>query len=76
MESSVVKMLGKESDIDMTYYDKLAKEAIEDISKYGDFKWFVSDSPEPEYSTGETIGLDDVPPWLPEDEYDTEAVPF
>lgn len=43
LESEVVKLLGKESDIDRSYYDKLVDEAIEAISEYGDFEWFVSD---------------------------------
>ena len=45
MESEVVKELGKEDDIDRSFYEKLIDEAIEDISKYGDFEWFVSDDP-------------------------------
>jgi hypothetical protein len=77
MEASVVKTLGKERDIDMLYYERLAKESIDDINKFGDFNWFVSDAEEPMYSSGETIGLDDVPPWLPEDdEYSPDEVPF
>ena len=31
------------STIDRSYYDNLVKDAIETISQYGDFKWFVSD---------------------------------
>lgn len=31
--------------IDMTYYNKLADDAIDAISEYGDFVWFVSDDP-------------------------------
>lgn len=31
--------------IDMTYYNKLADDAIETIAEYGDFVWFVSDDP-------------------------------
>lgn len=41
----MVKELNKEDDIDKNYYDNLANEAIETISKYGDFEWFVSDDP-------------------------------
>ena len=44
LESEVVKNLGKESDIDESYYEKLAGEAVETISKFGDFNEFVSDS--------------------------------
>ena len=45
LESEVVKELGKKGDIDCSFYEKLIDEAIEDISKYGDFEWFVSDDP-------------------------------
>lgn len=45
LESEVVKDLGKEGDIDRAYYDRLVDEAVETISKYGDFEWFVSDDP-------------------------------
>ncbi|MCC2832075.1 DUF5906 domain-containing protein [[Clostridium] innocuum] len=45
LESEMVKELNKEDDIDKNYYDNLANEAIETISKYGDFEWFVSDDP-------------------------------
>lgn len=43
MESEMVKTLGKEEDIDRSYYDRLADEAVEAIAKYGDFEWFVAD---------------------------------
>ena len=43
LESEVVKTLGKEDCIDRSFYDKLIDDAICDISKYGDFEWFVSD---------------------------------
>ena len=42
-ESEMVKELGKEGDIDRSYYDKLVDAAVESISQYGDFEWFVSD---------------------------------
>ena len=42
LESEMVKELGKEDDIDKTYYNKLVDDAVEVISKYGDFEWFVS----------------------------------
>ena len=45
LESEVVKDLGKEDDIDRTYYDKLVGSAVDSISQYGDFSWFVSDDP-------------------------------
>lgn len=42
LESEVVKTLGKENDIDRSYYDKMVDDAVEAISKYGDFEWFVA----------------------------------
>lgn len=45
LESEMVKQLEKEDDIDRTYYDKLVNEAVDTISQYGDFEWFVSDDP-------------------------------
>ena len=45
LETAMVKELGKEKDIDRSYYDKLVNEAVESISQYGDFEWFVSDDP-------------------------------
>lgn len=44
-EAEIVKELGKENDIDRTYYDGLVNDAVETISQYGDFEWFVSDDP-------------------------------
>lgn len=43
MESEMVKILGREEDIDYSYYYALVNDAIETISKFGDFEWFVSD---------------------------------
>ena len=56
LESETVKNLNKEDDIDRGYYDRLVNEAIEDLSKYGDFEWFVSDDP---------YIPEDQPPWDP-----------
>jgi hypothetical protein len=47
MESEMVRELGKESEIDISYYTSLVDEAVDTISQYGDFEWFVSD----EYDT-------------------------
>lgn len=41
LESDMVKSLGKEKDIDRGYFDKLVDDAVESISKYGDFEQFV-----------------------------------
>ncbi|MCD8119709.1 MAG: DUF5906 domain-containing protein [Lachnospiraceae bacterium] len=43
LESEMVKTLGKEDDIDRSYYEKLVDEAKTAISVYGDFEWFVSE---------------------------------
>ena len=47
LESEIVRELDKENAIDRSYYDRLADDAIDAISKYGDFYQFVSvDEPE------------------------------
>lgn len=45
LESEMVKEFGKEGDIDLSYYNKLVDDAVETISKYGDFERFVADEP-------------------------------
>lgn len=45
LESNMVKGSGREEDVDLAYYNSLVDEAVEAISKYGDFEWFVSDDP-------------------------------
>jgi hypothetical protein len=60
LESEMVRELKKEADIDRGYYDKLVNDAIETISKHGDFEWFVSDDPYIVSSKLET----EAPPWL------------
>lgn len=57
LESESVKILGKEKDIDRSYYNKLVDDAVDTISKYGDFEWFVSDEP---LSREREL---DTPPW-------------
>ncbi len=42
LESQVVKTLGMEDKIDISYYRRLCDAAIENISKYGDFEEFVN----------------------------------
>ena len=41
LEAEIVKELGKENDIDKSYYESLADDAIKDISSYGDYDWFI-----------------------------------
>ena len=43
----MVKELGKEDDIDKSYYIKLVDEAYDAIAQYGDAEWFISDDPVP-----------------------------
>jgi hypothetical protein len=55
LEAEMVKTLGKEADIDRSYYDDLVHAAVygkgkgkdrkPGISDFGDFEWFVSDDP-------------------------------
>ena len=45
LESEMVRGLGKEGDIDRSYYDKLVDAAVETISQFGDFSYFASDDP-------------------------------
>ena len=56
LESEMVKELGKEDDIDISYYENLANDARDSISQYGDFDWFVSDSID-------KPKVKDLPPW-------------
>lgn len=44
-ESETVKNLGMEDTIDKKFYTKLVDDAVDTISKFGDFEWFVSDDP-------------------------------
>jgi energy-coupling factor transporter ATP-binding protein EcfA2 len=50
LESEMVRALDKADDIDESYYHKLVDDAIESISKYGDFEWFVDPDTLPAYS--------------------------
>lgn len=45
LEAEMVKILGKENDIDKSYYEKMINDAIDAISAYGDYTWFVSNDP-------------------------------
>ena len=70
MESEMVKAvkeLKKEEYIDHSYYEKLVNDAVDTISKYGDFEWFVSND-----SDGS-----DVPPWFGAGEpHEEDFTPF
>ena len=56
LESEMVKRDGRENQIDKSFYQKLADDAINDINTFSNFRyeWFVSDEPyvEPEYIMG------------------------
>jgi hypothetical protein len=45
LESEMVDTLGKESEIDISYYNGLVDAAIDTLGKFGDFEQFVSDEP-------------------------------
>lgn len=45
LESEMIRTLGLEANIDKSYYNKLVDDAVDTISKYGDFEYFVSESP-------------------------------
>ena len=45
LESEMALAPGNEDNIDRGYYDTLVNDAIDSISEYGDFYWFVSDEP-------------------------------
>lgn len=74
LEAEMVKELGKEADIDLSYYNKLVDEAIygsgtgknrkPGIADFGDFEWFVSDDSEPP-QTAQVV-----PPWFAPDNPD------
>ncbi|MBS4930291.1 MAG: hypothetical protein KH020_03000 [Clostridiales bacterium] len=63
LESEMVSKLGKESDIDRSYYDKLVDDAVKELIAYGDFEWFVSDDPyiEPEFKDGKPVYEEELP---------------
>ena len=74
LETAMVIELQKENDVDETYYIELVDKAVESISQYGDFSWFVSDDPyipEPKEPVYEWMNIpEDAPPeGLPWDDY-------
>lgn len=83
LEAEAVKLLGKEDDIDKSYYRKLVDDAVEAISQYGDFERFVADEP---YISSSIEGIDfppdEDPPWYTDDELqaikeaDRENLPY
>ncbi len=67
MESEMVKNLGKEDDIDISYYEKLVDDARKDLIVYGDCEWFLSDDPYviPNFVPDELGARPDYPAELP-----------
>jgi hypothetical protein len=65
LESEMVAALKKDDAIDIRYYNNLVDETVKDISEYGDFEWFISDSedPPPKEEDNDPIGFNDTPPW-------------
>ena len=63
LESEMVKELGKEENIDTSYYENLATEAAQAILAYGDYEWFVSDDPYigPEFVDGMPVYEEELP---------------
>lgn len=59
LESEMVKQLGRENDIDRSYYDNLVNRAAETISSYGDLEQFLSDdsvtNAEPDWPPVDTV---------------------
>lgn len=67
LESEIVKESGSDDIIDRSYHDKLVDDAIDAISQYGDFEWFVSDDddvPEPVDETKLDHPVGQELPWL------------
>ena len=82
LESEKVKILGKEDDIDRSYYNRLVDEAIygrgsgksriPGISDFGDFEWFVSGEGTPPFDASD----EHTPPWSDSDLPWNENTPF
>lgn len=58
-EAEAAKALGKENDVDKSYYRKLVDDAIDAISQYGDFERFVADEPYIDLSSIDHPHIDD-----------------
>jgi hypothetical protein len=44
LEAEMVKNLGKEKDVDKSYFETLVNEAYDTLGKFGDVEWFLSDN--------------------------------
>ena len=68
LESEMVRELGKQDDIDRSYYNGLVDEAVKSLSTYGDFERFIAD---------ESFISDHTPPWFGAGEpHEEETTPF
>ena len=67
-QTEMVKELGKEDDIDMSYFINLADKAVEAISNYGDFEIFTSDNPFIMDGVSKSLDPLYIPPNLEDDE--------
>ena len=77
LESETVQILGKEKDIDRSYYDKLVNAAVESIPQYGDFERFIAEEPYKPLP-GIDFPPDEDPPWYTPEElerarYETQS---
>lgn len=66
LESETIRGTPMESKIDRSYYDQQVDAAIEEISKYGDAEWFMSDDPYIRQNLAPWSGPDE--PWNDHDE--------
>lgn len=74
LESEVVRSSETEDNIDKSYYTKLVDDAVDAISEYGDFEWFVSDDP---YVSPPKEDFMNIPEDSPEEvPFDEDPVPF
>ena len=60
-ESELVKTLGNEDQIDLSYYYRLVDESIKSIKNYGPLEDFVDNWKDPEVEEIYPIGFNDVP---------------
>ena len=70
LDSETVKTAGYEDKIDIEYFEKEAKDAINHIKEFGDFDWFVSDEPVPDVIDIANNIANDAPDEVPWDEVD------
>lgn len=62
LESETLRNLDYRPMIDEAYFKELVDDAVDAISKYGDFEWFVSDDPVPPFTAPDNADTN-TPPW-------------